>query len=62
VEDGRCGVRIDWRRRRNVAWRQLVITELGEDFADAAYKRAPLVTMATLVVVEHPPLPLWGEQ
>jgi len=59
VEDGRFTARMDFRRRKNVAWKQLVIEQLGQAFSDETWKKAPYVTMATLVVVEHPPLPLW---
>ena len=59
VEPGRYRANVSYMRRHNAAWKDVVIRELGEDFAHRIYKSSPIISIPRLQVVEHPPLPLF---
>jgi hypothetical protein len=60
VESGRFNAKLSYMRRHSVAWRAIVEAELGEDFAEQAYKSSRVIAVPQLKLVEHPPeLPLF---
>lgn len=59
VEPGRFRANVSYMRRHNPAWKEVVIRELGEDFAHNTYKSSPVICIPKLQLVEHPPLPLF---
>jgi hypothetical protein len=61
VELGRFDASLDWRYVRHPAWKQIVIQELGPEFADECYRNTPGHPICDVKVEEHAVLPLWNE-
>ena len=61
VELGRFDANLIYRYVRHPAWKQIVIHELGRQFADECYRNSPGNTLCDVKVEEHAVLPLWNE-
>jgi len=62
VEPGRFDVTLVWRYMRNPAWKQIVIRELGSEFAEECRRNTPGHSIcADVKVEEHAILPLWNQ-
>lgn len=60
TEIGRFNAKLKYMHRHNIAWRSIVVSELGSEFANAAFKSSPMIHIPKLEIVEHPPdLPLF---
>jgi hypothetical protein len=59
IERGRFDARLDFKRMHNVPWKQIVIEQLGADYAEAVRASTPSVTRCELVIIEHAIPPLW---
>jgi predicted NAD/FAD-binding protein len=62
IEPGRFDARLSFKKMHNVAWKQIVIEQLGSDYAESVRLTAPTVTRCELVVIEHAIPPLWRKQ
>jgi hypothetical protein len=51
-----------YRYIRHPAWKQIVIRELGQPFADECYRNSPGNTLCDVKVEEHAVLPLWNNE
>jgi hypothetical protein len=60
VEFGRFDVSLVWRYLRHPGWKQIVIDNLGPEFAEECRRRAPGHALCDLRVEEHAVLPLWN--
>lgn len=61
VELGRFDANLVWRYVRHPAWKQIVISELGPEFADKCYRDTPGHSICEVKVEEHAILPLWND-
>ncbi len=61
IEPGRFVAHLVTIPGRNVPWKQVVVEELGMDFAEACRKRYPVKVRFDVKVEEHAILPLWKE-
>ncbi len=59
IESGRFDARLAFKKMRNPPWKQIVIEQLGEDYAEAVRASTQAVTRCELVVIEHAIPPLW---
>ena len=62
VELGRFDANLVYRYIRHPAWKQIVIRELGQPFADECYRNSPGNTLCDVKVEEHAVLPLWNHE
>ena len=62
VELGRFDANLVWRYVRHPAWKQVVIDNLGHEFADRCYREASGNTICDVKVEEHAVLPLWNDE
>lgn len=62
VELGRYDANLDWRYVRHPAWRQVVVDNLGAQFAEDIFKNTPGHRICDVRVEEHAVLPLWNQQ
>jgi len=60
VELGRFDVRLIWKIVRNPAWRQIVIDNLGYEFAEECKRKTPINRLCDLRIEEHAVMPLWN--
>lgn len=59
IESGRFDARLAFKKMRNPPWKQVVIDQLGADYAEAIRASTPAVTRCELVIIEHAIPPLW---
>ncbi|SPE27161.1 hypothetical protein SBA5_580040 [Candidatus Sulfotelmatomonas gaucii] len=59
IERGRFDALLSYTRMHNVPWKQVVIEQLGQAYAEAVRKATPTVTRCELKVIEHAIPPLW---
>jgi hypothetical protein len=59
IESGRFDARLAFKKMHNVPWKQVVIEQLGADYAEAVRTSTPSVTRCELVIIEHAIPPLW---
>jgi hypothetical protein len=62
VELGRFDANLVYRYIRHPAWKQIVIRELGQLFADECYRNSSGNTLCDVRVEEHAVLPLWNRE
>ena len=62
IEPGRFDARLSFKRMHNVPWKQVVIEQLGSEYADSVRLAAPTVTRCEVVIIEHAIPPLWKQQ
>lgn len=62
VELGRYDASLVYRYMRNPPWKQIVIDNLGPDFAEDIRKKTQGHTLCDVKVEEHAVLPLWNQQ
>ena len=62
VELGRFDANLVYRYIRHPTWKQIVIRELGGQFADECYRNSPGNTLCDVRVEEHAVLPLWNQE
>src|SRR5580700_6296011 len=53
IESGRFYARLIWRTFHHTAWKQVVIDQLGVDFAERARKNSPSNKVCEVMVEEH---------
>jgi hypothetical protein len=61
VELGRFDASLVYRHVRNPAWKQVVIDNLGPQFAEDVYRNTPGHTICDVKVEEHAVRPLWND-
>jgi hypothetical protein len=61
IERGRFDARLNWISSRNPPWKQIVIEQLGQSYADEVRKGTPAVKRCELRVIEHAIPPLWKQ-
>jgi hypothetical protein len=59
IEEGRFYAHLVFRTIHHPAWKQIVIDELGFDFAESARRKSSTSRLCEVVVEEHGSLPLW---
>jgi hypothetical protein len=59
IQMGRFFARLVTMTVRHVSWKQVVIDELGIEFAEAIRKNSSSSVLSKVVVDEHGSLPLW---
>src|ERR1700719_19318 len=59
IEEGRFYAHLVFRTIHHPAWKQIVIDELGPDFAESARRKSSTSRLCEVVVEEHGSLPLW---
>jgi hypothetical protein len=61
VELGRFDAALVYRYVRHPAWKQIVINELGREFADECFRNSPGNALCDVKVEEHAVRPLWND-
>jgi hypothetical protein len=61
IERGRFDARLNWIASHNVPWKQIVIEQLGQSYAEEVRKGTPTVKRCELKVIEHAIPPLWKQ-
>jgi hypothetical protein len=59
IEKGRFDAVLAFTSMHNVAWKKVVIEQLGYDYMEAVRKATPVIRRCDLKVVEHAIPPLW---
>lgn len=62
IEPGRFIAKVKFQSRHAVSWKELVISEFGQEFADHAWKNSRLIRIPQLELIEHPYMPLWDRK
>lgn len=62
IESGRFDARLVFKKMHNVPWKQIVIEQLGSDYAESVRLSSPTVTRCEVVIIEHAIPPLWKKQ
>ena len=60
IELGRFDASLVWRFVRHPAWRQIVVDNLGAEFAEECRRKTPGHRLCNVKVEEHAVLPLWN--
>lgn len=62
IESGRFDARLVFKKMHNVPWKQVVIEQLGIEYAESVRLSTPTVTRCEVVIIEHAIPPLWKRQ
>lgn len=61
IEPGRFDAYLDYRRVRTPAWKEIVIDNLGQEFADKCWRETQSHPMCQVKIEEHAMFPSWNE-
>jgi len=61
VEDGRFVAKVTFRSQHSLSWKNVVVRELGEEFALQEWRNSRLIKIPRLSLTEHPYMPLWDK-